>query len=134
MAENAKNYDRFLKNRSGLISIVNAGSAPNVSKEFSLIIGTGVTSIADISDRPLSSFTIQVIGVGTPATSWSVTLEGSLDGVTFSEIITHTSLLGDGENLYSGTTLFPVRYFRLNVTALVLGTATSIKVYVLGTQ
>ena len=134
MAESNKNYDRFWKNRSGIVSIANAGSAPNISVPYAGIVATGPSAVTDVSANPMSSFTLQVTGVGGVATLWSVTIEGSLDGTTFSEIITHTSQLGDGENLYSGTTLFPVNYFRINVTALTLGPATSISANVLGTQ
>ena len=134
MAENSKNFDRFWKNRSGVISIAQAGTAPNISVPYTGIVATGPSAITDVSGYPLSSFTLQVIGVAAAATLWSVTIEGSLDGSSFSEIITHQTLLGDGENLYSGTTLFPVNYFRINVTALTLGAAASITVNVLGTQ
>jgi len=134
MAENSKNYDRFWKNRSGVVSIAQAGTAPNISVNLPEITGTGPSDITDVSSEPMSSFTMQVIGVGGTPTLWAVTLEGSLDGVNFSEIMVHTTLLGDGENLYSGTTLFPVNYFRINVTQLTLGPATSITVNILGTQ
>jgi hypothetical protein len=65
---------------------------------------------------------------------YNIVLEGSLDGVIFSEIMSHTDALGLDEHLYSGTTLFPALYYRTKCTALSLGTYTSLTVNVLGQQ
>ena len=80
------------------------------------------------------TWTLQVVGNAVSATSWTVALEGSLDGINFNEILKHTTLTGDMQNLFSGTTLFLAMYYRINVIALVLGPATSITVSVLGKQ
>jgi hypothetical protein len=134
MAENAKNYDRFFKRRGGTVSVSTAGTAPNVNISYPGVSSLGPSVATDVSDRPMSSFTLQVVGVPSPATLWEIVLEGSIDGVTFSEIMKHTTNVGDGKNLYSGTTLFPVNYFRVNTTILTLGPATSLTVNLLGTE
>jgi hypothetical protein len=93
------------------------------------VVGSG--SITTL-DAPLRSWTIVVVGTTAPATLWDVTLEGSLDGVKFSDMLNHTSLTGDGQHLFSGTTLFPALYIRTTVNTLTLGPATDIVVTVLG--
>jgi hypothetical protein len=82
----------------------------------------------------MRNWTLMVKGTGGVATLWSVVLEGSLDGTTFSEILNHTSNVGDGENLFSGTTLFPALYYRLRCVTLTLGPASDIVATVLGQQ
>jgi hypothetical protein len=134
MADNAKNYDRFMKRRGGTVNVSSAGTAPNINVSHAGIVGIGTSAVTDVSDRPMSSFTMQVKGVPSAATLWEVALEGSIDGTSFSQIMKHTTLMGDGENLYSGTTLFPVNYFRINTVILTLGAATSIIVNLLGTE
>lgn len=93
---------------------------------------TGAT--VDTTQAPMKNWTLVVVGTGAAATLWEVVLEGSLDGVVFSEILKHTSNTGDGENLYSGTTLFPALYYRLRCPTLTLGSATDIVATVLGQQ
>src|SRR3990172_7736814 len=128
MAENAKNFDRFFK-----IYKVRT-FASNSSTDFELVTTTGPSAVIDISDSPMVTWTIQVKGVAVPATAWSVALEGSVDGVNFSEILKHTTLIGDSINLFSGTTLFLAKYYRINVISLTLGAATSLTVNVIGKQ
>lgn len=65
--------------------------------------------------------------------SWTVILEGSLDGVNFTTILTHTDLdPGDGQLYYSGAADFPCIFHRVRVVALSLGSATKIDVNHLG--
>lgn len=128
MAENSKNWDRF--NKVYKVKTISS----NTSSDFTAIVGTGPSAVVDISDVPMATWTIQVKGVPVAATLWSVLLEVSLDGVNFSEALNHTSLTGDGINLYSGTTLFLCKYYRINVAALTLGPASSITVSVIGKQ
>ncbi len=80
----------------------------------------------------MKHYSIQVTGIGATPTSWSVDLEGSIDGVTFSSILTHATGNGNGGMVVSGTSIAPTLYLRSNVTALVLGSATGIKVNILG--
>lgn len=72
-----------------------------------------------------SRFAIQVKGSPDPLSSWTVTLEGSLDGTNFTTLLTHNS--GDGSVVFMADSASPkpVRYLRVNVSALTLGPATS---------
>jgi len=128
MAENGKNRDRFFQPTRVRTF------ASTSSTTFPTITGTGPSTVVDISDSPMVTWTLQVVGNAVSATSWTVALEGSLDGINFNEILKHTTLTGDMQNLFSGTTLFLAMYYRINVIALVLGPATSITVSVLGKQ
>ena len=128
MAENTKNVDRFFKTYR--IKTI----ASDTSNEFTGITATGSTSSVDVSDAPMSIWSLQVKGVGASPTLWEVNLEGSLDGVNFSTILSHTTLIGDGINLFSGTTLFLAKYYRITVAVLTLGPATSITASVIGRQ
>ena len=83
---------------------------------------------------PVKSFAIQVVGVQVAATSWTVLLEGSLDGINFDTILTHTTTTGNAKIVWSGTNLFPSKFFRTRVTAVALGSAASIRVFTLGMQ
>jgi hypothetical protein len=95
---------------------------------------TGTGAVTDVSQRPMRNFSVLVVGTDAAATAWTVIIDGSLDGTVYSEIMEHNTVIGDGENLYSGTTLFPCRYFRTRCTSLTLGAATDIVVTVLGQQ
>lgn len=99
-------------------------------------IFTGVTAGAtqDVSSFPHKYFTIQVVGTDAAATAWTVRIEGSLDGVNFSEIAQHTQADGNGAVLWAGANIAASAYFRTNVTVLTLGAATNITVYALGIQ
>ena len=128
MAENDKNYDRFYK-----IYKVRT-YASSTGQTFPGIVGTGILAPVDISASPMVTWTLQVTGVPGTATTWTIALEGSVDGVAYSEILKHTTLTGNGVPLFSGTTLFLANYYRINVIALSLGVATSVSVTVVGKQ
>ena len=87
----------------------------------------------DVSTAPLSIFGIQVKGTGGVATTWDVRLEGSLNNIDFSTILTHTQVTGDGIVLWIGALRAPLLYFRSRVAGLVLGPATNVVVTILGT-
>lgn len=87
------------------------------------------TGTGNILQGPNKSFSIQVKGTGTAAGSWSVTLEGSNDGVNFTTIATHSS--GDGSTVFT-TATWPCMYFRSNCGSLTLNTATNIVVSIMG--
>lgn len=57
-------------------------------------------------------------------TSWTVALEGSLDGANWTTLITHNSSIGST----SWAVDKPVKFVRVNVSALSLNTAPSISV------
>ena len=96
---------------------------------------TGNGTAVDVSTRPCRAFGLQVTGTGATATSWAVTIEGSLDGTTYTELFTHTSVgsqNANGATAWSSATLMPVLYFRSRCTAVTLGGATNIIAVVLG--
>lgn len=128
MAENTKNIDRFFKTYK--VKTIDSST----STVFPPVTATGPSTVVDVSEAPMVTWTLQVTGVGGVATLWEILLEGSTDGVTFSTILKHTSLTGNGINLFSGTTLFLAKYYRINTTVLTLGPATSLTVGVLGKQ
>ena len=94
--------------------------------------GTGNGTTVTITTAPLNVFAVQVTGTGAAASAWDVRLEGSLDGVNFSQILAHTNVTGDGVVLWLGATLSPSLYFRSRCAGLTLGTATNIVVTILG--
>ena len=91
--------------------------------------GNGVTVSAPL---PASNFALQCISVGGIATTWTIILEGSIDGVTFSTLITHTNITGDSVTLWTSTPA-PCRSFRSRCSSLTLGPATSVTAQVLAT-
>lgn len=93
---------------------------------------TGSGVLVTVTTTPLKAFSIQVKGTGTPATTWDIRLEGSLDGLNFSQILQHTNVTGDGAVVWSGTLFAPSLYFRSRVAGLSLGTATNVVVTILG--
>ena len=93
-------------------------------------VANGVTQ--NVINKPIKHFAIQVVGTGAAATAWSVVLEGSLNNVNFSTIMTHTEVTGNGAVLWSGATIYPVLHFRSRVVSLTLGPATNIVASILG--
>lgn len=98
------------------------------SDEFT---AAGNGQVVDISQSPLKEFGIQVVGTGGAATSWDARLEGSLDGVNFSQVAAHTQLSGNGVVAFASQDS-PCRFIRSRVASLVLGTAANIAVHILG--
>jgi len=91
------------------------------------------SSVTISSTRTLKNFAIQVSGVGSTPNNWEVVLEGSLDGLNFDTILTHDKgTVGDGKIMFNGNQVFPVRKIRARVISLDLGSATSIKVSIIG--
>jgi len=92
------------------------------------------TGIGTILTTPLSfdqyALQVQVTGNST-LTLWNVVLEGSLNGVNFSTILTSTNLLGPGV-IWGSAMVAPSLYIRSRVVSLTLGLATNIIVTILG--
>lgn len=89
----------------------------------------------DASTISIGRFSLQVKEQGGTATSWTVDLEGSLDGENWTALISHSRLTsGDGKTVFLGDQEKLVFYWRANVTNLSLGTATGIKVDVLASE
>jgi hypothetical protein len=72
-------------------------------------------------------YAIQVKGEGAAATTWSVTLEGSLDGKNWTTLATHSAT--DGSTVFAIDK--PCLAVRATVGTLTLGSATAIDVYLL---
>ena len=88
-----------------------------------------VISTGNSREAPAKSMSMQVKGQPVNATSWTVLLEGSLDGMFFTILMQHKLADGDGKivDLVPPTL---VRFTRIRVSALSLGAATGIKVSV----
>ena len=106
---------------------------PSSSSRSDTFTTTGSGGILEgIQRKAIRHFSIQVVGVGATATSWSVDLKCSLDGKNWTTIISHYTGVGNGETVFSGSTIFPANYFKSEVTMLTLGSATAIEVFILG--
>ena len=99
-----------------------------------LFAAVGASPTIDVSQFPVTKYSIQVTGEGAAATAWNVDLEASLDGLTFTIVQTHATIDGDGQVVFNGANLAPSLFFRANVTVLTLGAATGITVIILGLQ
>ena len=93
---------------------------------------TGAGAIVELGDAA-RRYSLQVVGDTVSATAWSVDLEGSLDGVNFDTILTHTTGTGNGKIWFSGNQQFPALFMRAKVNSLTLGSAVKLIVWILGT-
>jgi hypothetical protein len=89
---------------------------------------TGPGKVISNHGIPLKIFTLQVSSKSGTPTSWNVNLEGSLDGVKYTTIMSHVfpATNADGECVFSGGLISACLFVRANVTALTLGTSPSI--------
>jgi len=94
-------------------------------------VGTGMKQRIDFTNfGPLSDWALQVSGVGAAPTAWGVNLELSLDGVTFQQVLQHTTTTLNGGMLYvSGRHALVAQVY---VTSLTLGTATGLAITAIG--
>lgn len=73
--------------------------------------------------RLLSKFSLEVSQNGGTGASWIINLEGSLDGINWTPILTHTNTdPGDAQIITTGAGGFPCLWRRLTVVSLSLGT------------
>jgi hypothetical protein len=94
---------------------------------------TGNGTAVDASTRPMRFFGLQVTGTGATATAWTVVLEGSLDGTTYTTLITHVNgTNSNGATTWGTAVATPILYFRSRCSALTLGSATNVVAVVLG--
>lgn len=104
---------------------------PGASTRTDTSTGTGAGTAVDVTLSPMKNFALQVTGTGA-ITSWTVNLEGSLDGTTYTVIMAHSKAAnGDGATIWNPTSI-PCRYFRSNVSALVVGPGTNVIARILG--
>lgn len=90
--------------------------------------GTAVNS----ADLGVAHYAVQVKQTGT-VTSWTVTLQVSLDGTNYVDVLTHSKASnGDGAIVFSGAARYPALYFRSNCSELTLGVGTNIVVTIVG--
>lgn len=98
---------------------LNSGGVASQSSHRRIIThvfsAVGSSSIVDAYDNPLSKFSIQVIKTGS-VTSYSVVLEVSLDGVNFTQVLSHTNLSDPSVSLFTGAQSAPSFYFRVRCT------------------
>ena len=109
------------------------GTSPFVV-QTDVFTGTGNGTLIDVSSRPLKHFSLFVTAAGGTPTSWDVRLDGALNGVDFTSILTHTGVVGLGLTLFTNANVTPVLWLRARVAALVLAPATSLTVGILGVQ
>lgn len=94
---------------------------------------TGNGAVQHFPSHPLKSFSVQVVGTGGTPTLWTVVLEGSNDGVSFTPILTHLNgTVAINATLFTGASYFPCSYLRVRVAVLTLGPATNVVVHTLG--
>jgi len=107
-------------------------STPASETRTDSFTATGNGQTIDTSLRPLSSFSLNVKGVGGSPTAWTVYLEGSLNGVDFTKILEHNQILGVGQGIFSGANRSPSLFVRSRVVSLTLLPASAIDVTILG--
>ena len=94
---------------------------------------TNGTTIGD-GFQTYKHFALQVDQTGA-VTSWEVVLEGSLDGTTFTTLLTAVSATDNGKVIFPASGIItPVLYFRARCSAIVLGGGTNVIAKILGVQ
>jgi hypothetical protein len=108
------------------------GSGAGVNWRADTYSAAATGKAIDTSAASRKWYGVQVKGTGAAATSWTVNLQVSLDGTNFVTIITHASTTdSDGDILWLSTPA-PALHFRSVVSAVVLGSATSLVVTIIG--
>jgi len=93
---------------------------------YSGIAATGTkNAVGAAGGQPFATYGLQVAIPSGSITSWTVTLDGSLDGVNWTTLITHNATIGSTSWETTGK---PCTSVRVNVSALSLNTAPSITV------
>lgn len=119
--------------------------SPLVKQQYDFT-GTGtqelVSNSGNVPPLPLQAipkiWTLQLSGLnssGTPqaASAWSLIVEGSIDGINWSQIFNHISgTNADGSIMFSGANDYPVNYIRMRMVSLTLGSASKVRVSLLG--
>jgi hypothetical protein len=105
---------------------------PGAQSRSDTFTGTGNGTAVDSSAGAKQWFGIQVKGTGAAATSWTANLQASLDGTNYSTILTHANTTDTDGSIAWISTPAPALYFRSNVSAVSLGSATNIVVTIVG--
>src|SRR5688572_22784716 len=105
----------------------------DVASRSDTFTGTGSGTSFGVAAQGLDKFSVQVKGTGAAPTSWTVNLQISLNGSQWTTILVHNNVDSvDGGMMVSGANRYPALFFRSNVSALVLGSATNIIVTICG--
>jgi len=120
-------YSPIAVSRYGQVHVL---SVPGSNARTATFTATGIGSVDNVSNYPRRDFALQVKGTGASATSWTVVLQASEDGSNYFTILTHATADGDGAIVF--ITGKVAKYYRVNVTALTLGSATNISVTSVG--
>lgn len=102
-------------------------------KQVDTFTTTSTGTVIDVSTITMTRFTLSAKATGA-VVSWTVVLEGSIDGVNYTPILTHTNLVGSGVSVYMGVLAAPVLYFRTRCSAIALGLGTDVTATVLGSS
>lgn len=105
----------------------------NINKAYQPTTTGAIQSLGAPGGVAFVRYAIQVKGVGAAATTWSVTLEGSLDNVNWTTILTHANADVDGTTKWDGGGK-PCMFVRANVGTLTLAPATALAVTVVATS
>lgn len=106
--------------------------SPALYKIEHVFTGTGDGENLSTGNNPVRNFAIQVEPTGA-VLLWTVVLQVSFDGINYTDLITHTQLLGANVILYSAATA-PAQHFRAKCTVLSLGLGTNIKTTITGSN
>jgi hypothetical protein len=100
---------------------------PSIVKHYNRTTSGAEAGVAAPGGVPFNNYSVQLKGVAAAPTSYTLTLEGSNDNANWTTLATQTP---------DGTTVFavdkPCLYMRANLSALSLGSATSVDIYIVG--
>ena len=128
-AGSSGDYATFNQDQDGAMYVNTGSSGFTRSDTFT---GTGNGTAINCTHNPKSSFSIQVTATNEQVgvTVWNVVLEGSLNGTSYTTLLTHSAT--SGSMVTSMANLYPCNYYRARCVSLTLGTATNIVVNILG--
>jgi hypothetical protein len=109
------------------MSLATIVSQPFVSRTDTYTVAANGVTVAT-AGTPCRSFALQLTGTTGTATAWSVVLEGSLDGTTFTTIITHVSGTNANGATVVGLSNGPWLYLRTRLVSVTLSPATALVV------
>lgn len=84
------------------------------------------------TSSPVQKYWMTVCGEGGNLSTWSMNLQGSLDGVHFTTFLNETDATPECTPVSNGNSFFPFTYIRVSFDYLTLGTATDALVLVNG--
>lgn len=114
--------------RGRQFAVCHAGKATSTDDYTGTATGTAV----NVSHMPLKHFALQVSGVGGTPTAWTVLLEGSLDGTTYTLIATHTASADALGSTEPTVTFTPYNFIRSRAGGITLNGATALRVIWIG--